>query len=268
MQPQGLLTKVAIEVCNSPPPHPRGLGQPKPRGPFEDCPRARTLVISVQEITNISARNLTEILGMDFRFGFCSTIQVENPYLRFPSSFWAGILGMDFRLGFYSHNPSRKSIPKISVIFRAGGITTFHVWECPSPPSPICPPSPSPESTAPLHSSPVSSHSSGPGPPPQQPLTPASEFACFSARKIRPLLIVRGRHYLARFFAGFQSHIKHFMIYVVLYIASCLFPKTSLYCQPYHCVATCGCMYCIFISLVIYIYTYIFVNINVCNCSK
>ena len=159
---------------------------------------------------------------------------------------------MDCRLGFYSHNPRRQSIPKISVIFRSCGITTFHVWERPSPPSPICPPSPSPESTAPLHRSPLSSHSSGPGPPPQQPLTPASEFACFSARRIQTLLIVRGRHYLARFLAGFQSHIKHFMIYVVLYIASCLFPKTSLYCQPYHCVATCGCMYCMFMILVIY----------------
>ena len=82
----GVVDEVAIEVCNSPPPHPRGLGQPRPRGPFEDCPRARILVISVQEITNISARNLTEILGMDCRLGFYSTFQVDNPYLRFPSS--------------------------------------------------------------------------------------------------------------------------------------------------------------------------------------
>ena len=173
---------------------------------------------------------------------------------------------MDFRLGFCETFHSRKSIPKILVMLQVGILSDFKSGFLVIP-SPICPPSPSPESTAPLHSSPVSSHSSGPGPPPRQPLTPASEFACFSARKIRPLLIVRGRHYLARFFAGFQSHIKHFMIYVVLYIASCLFPKTSLYCQPYHCVATCGCMYCIFMILVIYIHT-IFVNMHVCNCSK
>ena len=153
MSAPGVVDEVAMEVCNSPPPHPRGLGQPRPRDSFEGCPRARILVISSLGISNISAGNPTEILGMDFRLGFYSTFQVENPYLRFPSSLWAQILGMDFRLGFYSHNPRRKSIPKISVIFRSCGITTFHVWERPSSPSPICH---SPESTAPLYSSPVS----------------------------------------------------------------------------------------------------------------